>query len=184
MDNYADYLYSYAVVRLSDAELAADVVQETFLSALKAREGFQGNSSEKTWLTAILKRKIIDIYRKRASSRESSYEDHAHNITDENFSRGEAPYQGYWKDDRAPNSHSLLPDGELENEELRRILEMCITHLPKNLADVFILKMIDEAKTEEICKELDITPSNLWVLMHRARLKLRGCLEENWMENG
>jgi len=180
VDEYADYLYSYAVVRLSDPELAADVVQETFLSALKGKKNFKGESTEKTWLTSILKRKIIDVYRKKSISRERSMQDQESGVNDENFFSYEGAIKGHWKEEKAPNSHSLLPEGEIENRELREILEKCISQLPGNLSAVFIMKMLDDASSDDICKELDITPSNVWVMMHRARLKLRNCIENNW----
>jgi len=179
VDNYSDYLYNYAVVRLSDAEQAADVVQETFLSALKGQKNFKGNSTERTWLISILKRKIIDIYRKNSTSKESRMIEET--ISDDDFYQSEGAFKGHWKEGRGPHSHSLLPEGELETAELREIIEKCISLLPENLASVFIMKMIDEATSEEICKDLEITPSNVWVMMHRARLKLRNCIENNWI---
>ncbi|MFC2080062.1 sigma-70 family RNA polymerase sigma factor [Bacteroidota bacterium] len=180
MDNYADYLFNYAVARLSDPELAADVVQETFLSALKGKDNFKGISTEKTWLTSILKRKIIDIYRKKSTSKETSFQNLNLEINDDNFYRSEEPFNGHWKEGEGPHSNSLMPEGEVENNELREILEKCISLLPENLASVFIMKMIDDASSDEICNELEITPSNVWVMMHRARLKLRNCIENNW----
>ena len=178
VDNYGDYLFSYSIIRLSDPDMAADVVQETFLSALKAKDNFKGNSTEKTWLTSILKRKIIDIYRKRNTLKETSMQD---SINDENFFNYEGPIKGHWKEENGPHSNSLMPEGEVENSELREILEKCISKLPEKLSSVFIMKMVDESSSEEICKELDITPSNVWVMMHRARLKLRNCIEINWV---
>ncbi|MDA3822514.1 MAG: sigma-70 family RNA polymerase sigma factor [Bacteroidales bacterium] len=180
LDKYADYLFNFAVSRLSDAEKAADLVQDTFLSALKAKDSFKGISTEKTWLTSILKRKIIDVYRKKSTSKESLMQDFDENVNDDSFYRSQEPFKGHWKEGEGPHSYSLLPEGEFENKELREIIEKCISFLPENLAAVFILKMIDEATSEEICKELDITPSNVWVMMHRARLKLRNCIENNW----
>jgi len=181
VDQYADYLFNYAVVRLSDPEKAADVVQETFLSALKGQHTFRGNSTEKTWLTSILKRKIIDIYRKNSSNRESNLQDITDSFEDNDYFDYYGIKKGHWKEEKMPHSNSLMPEGEVENNELREILEKCIAALPENLAAVFVMKMIDDATSEEICKELDITPSNVWVMMHRARLKLRGCIESNWI---
>jgi RNA polymerase sigma-70 factor (ECF subfamily) len=180
VDNYADYLFNFAISRLSDPEKAADLVQDTFLSALKAKESFKGISTEKTWLTSILKRKIIDVYRKKSTSKESSIQDFGEGLSEDSFFRSEAPFKGHWKEGQGPHSNSLLPEGEIENNELREILEKCISLLPENLASVFVMKMIDEAPSDEICKELNITPSNVWVMMHRARLKLRNCIESNW----
>ncbi len=182
MDRHGDYLFNYTIVRVNDPEKAGDLVQETFLAGLKAMDSFQGRSSERTWLISILKRKIIDTYRKRSSSRESSLTEYEEQIRDGDYYRGDEPFRGHWLDGKGPNSHSLLPEGEMEREELMRIIELCISLLPPNLASVFVLKMIDEAESDEVCKEMGITPSNLWVMLHRARLKMRGCIESKWVK--
>jgi RNA polymerase sigma-70 factor (ECF subfamily) len=181
VERYGDYLFNYAITRVSDAVKAEDLVQETFLAGLKGKKNFQGRSSERTWLISILKRKIIDTYRKRASSKESSITEYGDSISDSDFYRTDDPFKGHWLEGKGPNSNSLLPEGEIEHAELSLIIEKCIELLPPNLASVFIMKMIDEAPSEEICKELNITSSNLWVILHRARLKLRNCLETNWL---
>jgi RNA polymerase sigma-70 factor (ECF subfamily) len=181
VDRYGDYLYNYAIVRVMDAEVAADLVQETFLSALKSLDRFEGRSSERTWLTAILKRKIFDTYRKKYQSRDSSIGEGRMDFSDEEYYKGEDPFKGRWIQGKGPNSHSLLPEGELEQEELMEIIRRCISLLPENLATVFVMKMMDESESEEICKELGITASNLWVMLHRARLRMRDCLESKWL---
>ena len=180
VDRYGDYLYNYAVVRVNDPEKAGDLVQDTFLAGLKAEERFQGRSTERTWLISILKRKIIDVYRKSYSSKESSISEYEEDIWDGDYYNGAEPFKGHWLEGKGPHSHSLIPDGELEQKELMLILEKCISLLPANLSAVFILKMIDETGSEEVCKELGITPSNLWVMLHRARLKMRECVESKW----
>ncbi len=180
VERHGDYLFNYAVVRINDREKAEDLVQETFLSALKAAENFKGKSSERTWLISILKRKIIDTYRKRGTSRESSVEDFGKGAADRDFFEYEVPIPGHWNEEMRPHSRSLLPEGGLEEAELMRIIEACIAALPPNLAAAFVMKLIDEAESEDICKELGITPSNLWVMLHRARLKMRKCVEARW----
>lgn len=179
VEKYSDYLFNYAVVRLSDPEQAADVVQDTLLAALRAMNNFKGESSEKTWLTSILKRKIIDIYRRRSRENQTSL-DSDPSVEDRDFFEYAGPFPGHWREEKMPHSNSLMPEGEVENKELREILEKCIEALPENLSSVFIMKMIDDASSEDICKELDLTPSNVWVILHRARLKLRNCIETNW----
>jgi RNA polymerase sigma-70 factor (ECF subfamily) len=101
-------------------------------------------------------------------------------ISDEDFYWQEAPFRGHWQEGKGPHTHSLLPDGEIEQEELMRIIRLCISLLPPNLAAAFTMKMVDEETSDEICKELGITPSNLWVMLHRARLKMRSCMESKW----
>jgi RNA polymerase sigma-70 factor (ECF subfamily) len=181
VDRYGDYLYNYAIVRVNDPEKAGDLVQDTFLAGLKARDNFQGRSAERTWLISILKRKIIDTYRKSSSSRESSMSDFQEDISDRDNYRDEGPFKGHWLEGKGPHSHSLMPEGELEQDELRQIIEKCISLLPPKLASVFIMKLVDETESEEVCKELGITPSNLWVILHRARLKMRECVESKWL---
>ncbi len=181
VERYGDYLFNYAIVRVNDQEKAEDLVQETFLAGLKAKDNFQGKSSERTWLISILKRKVIDTYRKRYASKETSMGEYEQDISDGDFYRDEDPFKGHWLEGKGPHSHSLMPEGELEKEELMKIIQLCISHLPPNLASAFVMKMIDEAESDEVCKELGITPSNLWVMLHRARLKMRQCIENKWL---
>ena len=182
VERYGDYLFNYAIVRVNDQEKAEDLVQETFLAGLKAKDNFQGKSSERTWLISILKRKVIDTYRKRYASKETFMGEYEQEISDGDFYRDEDPFKGHWLEGKGPHSHSLMPEGELEQEELMKIIQRCISLLPPNLASAFVMKMIDEAESDEVCKELEITPSNLWVMLHRARLKMRQCVENKWLK--
>ncbi len=168
---YADYLFEYANSRISNYEASRDIVQDTFLSALNSRDGFKGNASEKTWLTAILKRKIIDHYRKINSKKIKSEV-----LLD--FDE-----KGHWILDQAPGKWEHTTDAEIENTELKKIIDLCISLLPENHALVFRMRSIQHMLSEDICKELDISSSNYWVIIHRARLQLRKCLEENWFNN-
>ncbi len=175
IDNYADYLYNYSISRVNNSDLAKDLVQDTFFAGLKSAKNFQGKASERTWLVSILKRKIIDYYRKinskkgQAEVRMSFYED------------GEN--EGSWLEERVPQSWDNASEKKIENEELRNQLEFCINKLPEKYAMVFRMKTVQEFETEEICKELGITSSNLWVIIHRARTQLRKCMEDNWFNN-
>jgi len=182
VEKYGDYLFNYAVVRVNDASKAEDLVQETFLAGLKASDRFRGESAERTWLTSILRRKIIDSYRKKYSSRESSFGENEQTVFDADFYRSEEPFRGHWLEGRGPNSYSLLPEGELEQAEFMEFIKLCMEGLKPQLAAAFSMKMIDEEDSETICKELGITPSNLWVMLHRARLKMRDCLEKKWLQ--
>ncbi len=172
IDLYSDYLYQYALSRISDSEMSKDLVQETFFSALKAMENFKGQASERTWLIAILKRKIVDYYRKinskkgRAEVKMSFYE------TGEN--------KGKWLEECVPQDWETHTPDALEIEELRSVIDLCIDFLPEKYAMVFKMRTLQNIETAEICKELDISTSNLWVLIHRARTQLRKCLEDNW----
>jgi RNA polymerase sigma-70 factor (TIGR02943 family) len=182
VEQHGNYLFNYAIVRVNDREKAEDLVQETFLAGLKAKDNFQGKSSERTWLISILKRKVIDTYRKQYSSKVSSMSEYEQDISDGDFYRTEDPFKGHWLEGKGPHSNSLMPEDEMEEEELREIISRCIKNLPPNLAAAFAMKMINEADSDEICKELGITSSNLWVMLHRARLKMRTCVESKWLQ--
>ena len=175
IDNYADYLYNYSISRVNNSDLAKDLVQDTFFAGLKSAKNFEGRASERTWLVSILKRKIIDHYRKINSKKGSA------EVRMSFYNDGEN--EGDWLEERVPQSWDNASEKKIENEELRNQLEACIDKLPEKYAMVFRMKTIQEFETEEICKELDITASNLWVIIHRARTQLRKCMEDNWFNN-
>ena len=171
---YADYLYNYTIVRVKDRETAEDLVQETFFAGLKSMVNFKGEASERTWLISILKRKIIDYYRKINSAKGKA------EVKMNFYTEGER--EGEWIEERVPNSWNSQVEKDIENRELGMALEKCIDALPEKYAIVFRMKTIDQFETEEICKELNITSSNLWVIIHRARTQLRRCMEVNWFK--
>jgi len=175
IDLYADYLYNYAVTRVDDNDFAKDLVQETFFSGLKGKESFRGEASERTWLVSILKRKIIDHYRKINSVKGKK------EVRMNFYSEGDK--KGSWLEKAVPREWGNEGDKDIENSELKMVLEHCIHNLPEKYRMVFLLKTIQNYETEEICNELGISTSNLWVIIHRARLQLRKCLEENWYKN-
>jgi RNA polymerase sigma-70 factor, ECF subfamily len=178
VDSHGDYLFRYALMRLRNREAAENAVQETFLAALSARKSFGGRSSERTWLVGILKHKIIDHYRKsfRESSISQIQSDEEQTI-DQFYDAVENP-KGYPKD--------WMPDPAkvLHSREFWDVFKGCLGHLPQRTASAFSMREMDGMETDEICKELGISPTNLWVMLHRARLQLRACLEENWFEKG
>jgi len=175
IDNYADYLFNYAVVRVNNSDVAKDLVQEAFFAALKSAKNFQGKSTERTWLVSILKRKVIDYYRKINSKKGKA------EVRMNFYDEGEN--EGNWLEERVPQNWNNKTEKDIENVELKNQLDTCIDNLPEKYALVFRMKTIQEFETEEICKELDITASNLWVIIHRARTQLRKCMEDNWFNN-
>jgi len=180
VDQYGDYLLRYAMSRLRDRSLAEEAVQETFLSALKAKQSFEGQSSERTWLVGILKHKIIDHYRK--TSRELPlFEDQSGAEPEETF-RKSGEWVGHWTPGAAPAEWGGDPTRELQRKEFREALQRCLSMLPERLAQVFILREIEEMSSAEICKTLNITESNLWVMLHRARAQLRRSLENQYFK--
>jgi len=181
---YADYLYSYAVARLGDEEQARDLVQETFLAALERTEQFRGESSERTWLTAILKHKVIDVYRRRNSGlratggADRAEMDGADREPEQEFFEAD---NGHWKEAYAPRALGMEDADPLTNKELGSILQRCLQKLPALWFSVFSMKHMDEAATEMICDQLKLTPSNFWVIIHRAKLNLRACIQKAWV---
>ncbi|NNE77047.1 MAG: sigma-70 family RNA polymerase sigma factor [Pricia sp.] len=172
VDLYADYLFNYAVGRVSDSEIAKDLVQETFFAGLKSAKNYKGDAAERTWLIAILKRKVIDHYRK-INSRKGKAEIRM------NYSP-QTDAEGDWLEEKVADPFSSFENDAIENEELGLAIQSCISKLPKKQALVFKMKTIQGIGTEEICNELGINPSNLWVMIHRARTSLMGCLNQNW----
>lgn len=173
--NYAEYLYSYVSTRIDDNELARDLVQETFLAALEGWEKFDRRSSEKTWLTAILKNKLYDVYRKKSKNAEKQTLIINDSHSDEFFEES-----GHWKEARYPEPFGI-EDAELENKEFDGILKSCLKKLPPLWQAVFTMKHVDEETSETICAQLEITSSNFWVISHRAKVSLRDCLQRNWI---
>ena len=173
VDKYADYLYSYALYRVSDVGSAEDLVQETFAAALKARESYRGESSEKTWLTSILKNKILDFFRK-------SYREGTRQLDDPDSFSADQFFDNNDNWSIKPRKWQMNPHSALETSEFMGIIHKCLEMINPKQADAFRLREIDQADTEEICKVLNISATNFWVLMHRARLFMRRCLETKW----
>ena len=171
VDKYSDYLFNYTIVRVNDRELANDIISETFLAGLRSMKNFKGGASERTWLISILKRKIIDHYRK-SNSEKGKAEVKVGFAEDDNESK--------WIETRVATSYDGSAEDEMENEELRLAILDCLEQLNEKQAKIFKMKTIEEVDTETICNEFNITPSNLWVIVHRARLALVKCLEKNW----
>ncbi len=172
VEAHADYLFNYAIVRVSDEEIAKDLIQDTFIAGLKSAKNFKGQATERTWLIAILKRKIIDHYRKINSKKGKAEVRIQYNPNSDS--------DGNWLEEQVADPGSIVENDALENEELGLAIQMCIDQLPLNQRKVFTMKTVRGLSTEDICKELNINPSNLWVMIHRARTALMGCLNQNW----
>ena len=181
LDDHGDYLFRYAVFRLRDDNAAEDAVQETFLAALKAHERFERRGSERTWLVGILKHKIIDHFRKaqrEAPIGEGFDEGPEHT---EFFERTDE-WPAHWDPDHAPTDWQATPADLVERDDFWRVFADCLSPLPQRTASAFTLREVDGMKSEEICEILSIKVNNLWVMLHRARLHLRNCLEINWFK--
>lgn len=170
VDKYSDYLFNYTIVRVNDREIANDLISETFLAGLKSMKNFKGEASERTWLISILKRKIIDYYRKINSNKGRAEVRIKYN--DDN--------EGDWLEEQATDRFDMNAEDLMENEELGLAILECMENLNEKQAKIFKMKTIEGYDTDTICNEFNITPSNLWVIIHRARVSLAECLEKNW----
>ncbi len=171
LQDHGDYLFRYARRRLYTDELAEDAVQEALLAAFKARRQFAGASTERTWLTGILKHKIVDLIRSQAREVTAS-------------AGGGEDEPGDWEVLFDQSGHWLEtfrdwgnPESELEKSRIRQALDECFRRLKPALAQIFFLRELSGLSNEEICKELGVSATNAWVMLHRARLFLRECLD-------
>ena len=173
-NSHRGYLLRVAALQLRDNDLAEDVVQDTLLAALQGAQGYSGRSSLKTWLTGILKHKIVDAIRRRqreparASLEEETQIEDFDPLFDEH---------GHWEN---PPADWGDPDRALTQQQFLDVVQFCLEKLPPNTGRVFMMREVMEMESEEICKELSITPTNLWVILYRARIALRQCLEQHW----
>jgi RNA polymerase sigma-70 factor (TIGR02943 family) len=174
VNTYTSELYSWAYHKVSDSELAKDLVQDTFLAAAEKIDGFKGESSPKTWLFSILNHKIIDYYRRKINHPVSIDNQSLSTFFDEN---------GYWISDKKPNDWHEEDQNLLDNNDFQEILNKCLDDLPENWNICVRLKYLSEKSGEEICQEMDIAPTNLWQIIHRAKVALRECVENNWFKN-
>lgn len=177
VDEHGDALFSYALSRLKNRSSAEDVVQETFLVAIRSQDRFAGSSSARTWLIGILKHKIVDLIRKESREEPTEEIDTLDTSEEAFFDR-----KGKWS--VKPSDWQVNPGKILEQKEFMAVLFQCMEHLPNRLHHLFVLRELEDQDSDFICKELDITPTNLWVMLHRARMRLRGCLTENWFGAG
>jgi len=171
VDRYGDALLQYAVTRVGDLETAEDLVQETFLSAFRARGGFDHRAAFSTWLIAILRRKIIDHYRKDARTLVTT--DAELDEVAPMFDRS-----GHWT--VPPANWRSTPANQAENSEFWQVVHRCLADLPRHLAQAFELRELGLATVQEASEIAGITPRNLSVRLHRSRLLLRECLQSKW----
>ena len=177
VDQFSDDLYSWALYKTSSKEIAEDLVQDTFMAAYAKIDGFKGDSQPKTWLFSILNNKIIDFYRKNAKVKKHEFrlsEKAGFQLSDDLFNEA-----NNWK------SREIDPiwDEEqelLDNPDFNGVLSNCIDNLPSKWKTAITSKYLTDEKTAKICQDLDITVSNYWQIVHRAKLLLKECIEDNW----
>ena len=174
LESHRKYLLRYALFQLRDPSLAEDAVQDTLIAALAQRDSFAGRSQLRTWLTSILKHKVIDLVRKRGrglpvDAMQLGEEDDS---ADSSFSA-----RGRWID---PPANWGLPDAALDSKQFWLVYQKCCQRMPERHALVFSMREVMDLSTDEICKKLEISKSNLHVILYRARLSLRSCMAKNW----
>ncbi|MFQ5432321.1 MAG: sigma-70 family RNA polymerase sigma factor [Nitrospinota bacterium] len=175
--DYGDSLYRYALSSVGDPGLAEELVQETYLAGIEALDKFKGNSAVKSWLIGILKHKIADHFRRKSRlvpMDESELERTVAEL-DRNFDN-----KGSWL--KPPAVWPVSPEDELERKQIGEILKDCIDGLPEKLRGLYCMRDVEGMSTKEICKQMDISQTNVWVMMHRARSALRSCLENKLMD--
>ncbi len=175
VDAHGDVLYRYALARVRRSDLAEDMVQETFLAALKSMDRFQGRSKERTWLTGILRHKILDFYRSRSrglpESDGISHEDWLAPFFDE---------KGSWISPPDPNA--IHPESLVERDEFWAVFDSCLDTLPLRTRDAFVRRVVEDEDINAICKTLAVTATNLYVILFRARTQMRHCLTLKWFQ--
>jgi len=168
-------LLRYARGQLRNEAWAEDAVSDTLLAALERPQAFQGGSTLKTWLVGILKHKLIDQLRRHAREATVLDRDDAEDLDAQLFDAS-----GHWRE--SPADWGDQPEALLGQQQFLAVLDACVDKLPATQGRVFMMREWLELDTDEICKELAISPTNLWVLLHRARLRLQGCLQTHWFQ--
>lgn len=175
---HGDFLFRFAMVKLRDEHLAEDAVQETLLAALQGQKNFSGDSAERTWLVGILKHKIVDLIRKKVREPTLVDVDQPLEFAQDEVTEALFDETGHWL---APCQDWGDPDKVLEQKRFWKILNECLKRLPPQLAMLYSLREISGMDTDSICKDLNISSTNSWVMLHRARLGLKQCFEINWL---
>ncbi len=176
VDLYGDDLFRYAHNRVKEDGVAEELVQETFLAAIRSKERFQGLSSEKTWLFSILKHKIIDHYRSQKKEISTAEAEDWILSQDEQFDA-----RGEWR--LKPQTWVVNPEKAYEFKEFLDILYHCLAEIPRRLSDVFVYREMEGLTTQEICKIVGVSATNCGVMLYRARMSLRRCLDKKWQNS-
>jgi RNA polymerase sigma-70 factor (ECF subfamily) len=172
-------MLKFARLQLRDDATAEDAVQEALAAALSNQKSFGNRAQLKTWVFGILKNKIVDIIRERIRSPSASHsvEEISEQAYDDLFNEN-----GFWQDDARPSSWGD-PETSFSSQQFWQVFEICLTRLPETTARVFMMREMLGFETDEICKELAISSTNCWVVLHRARMGLRLCLSERWFKS-
>ncbi len=178
VDRHGDFLFGFAFSHVRDESAAEDVVQETLLAAMQFFDSFTGNSAERTWLTGILKHKIIDFFRQ--NSQQIDLTPAECDMSSYQYLFADETWKDHWTEETMPSDWQTTPEQELEKGEFCAVLEHCLGELPERIANAFTLHEMDGLGGAEICDILHVSKDNYWVMLHRARTHLRRCLEYDW----
>ena len=178
IESHRGYLLRYALAQLRDQQVAEEAVQEALVAALEGIGKFDGRSTLRTWLTSILRFKVIDLQRRLVADRANVDIDTA-NLVEEHDAWLDEMFDetGHW---RTPPQAWNDPETALEQRRFWEAFEMCLAGLPATASRVFFKREVLGEDTPVICSDEGITSSNCWVILHRARIALRNCLERNW----
>jgi len=172
VNKFTDEMYSWALFKVSDSELAKDLVQDTFLAAAEKVSSFKGKSSPKTWLFSILNFKIIDHYRAKSKMPISSNSDSSLSMFfDQN---------GEWRNDKSPKDWQIDESNLLDDKEFGAVLKLCLELLPDKWNLCVHSKYILGKSGKDICEDMEISKNNYWQIIHRSKLSLRECIENKW----
>ena len=177
VDQHFDYLYNYAFRYVRSQERAEDLVQETFLAATEAFERFEGRSTPKTWLTSILRNKVLDSFRVKNREEPIDFEALENEPLAKLFDSNE-----HWHTQTGPRQWGTSPDAALKQKQFFKALDACLSKLPEKMRQIFLLREMEGCERDEICSQLSLSSSNVGVILHRARLALQHCLQSNWFE--
>ena len=178
LNDLRQQMIKFALLQLSSFQQAEDVVQEALTSAFEHLKSFSGRAAFKTWVFAILKNKIVDLIRQknRLITMSELFDDQENDLSiDELFDKA-----GHWQKSEMPKAWQN-PEEMMEQQDFWMIFDTCLNHLPAKYAQVFMLREMIELSSDEICEKLELTVSNLNVLMYRSRARLRECLENKWL---
>ncbi len=171
-------LLRFAVLQLRNVENAEDVVQEALAAAVSTFDRFKHNASIKTWVFTILKNKIMDVFRDRWNKNRFDLVEATGDSSDFDILFKE---NDHWQKSEMPSAWGN-PEQSFENKQFWLIFDICMNNMPEATSRVFSMRELLGLEVEEICKELAITTSNCWVILHRARMSLRLCLQQKWFE--
>lgn len=177
VEEHSDYLYRYARRYFRNLEIVEDLVQETFLAAVQAIEKFERKSTPKTWLTGILRHKILDRLRKNQKDLQFSSENEINGDFEKLFDANE-----HWTIKDGPTTWMINPEAVLEQKQFMSALKTCLAKLPEKIRHIFLLREVEGFSRDEICTQVNLTSTNVGVILHRARLSLQNCLQNNWLK--